>query len=115
MEHKAVGMESSHEKAERLFDTSKTVETGDSGTPEQRTLDRATDVSSVKKRLSEMPKSFRNNYLAAVNEKASPRGAIKAHCCECCGYDRSEVRNCTSVACPLYLYRPFQNGPEVEE
>ena len=33
------------------------------------------------------------------------RRAIIEYCKECVGFDRNEVRHCTSVLCPLYPFR----------
>lgn len=44
----------------------------------------------------------------------SPKTAIKAFCLDCTGFMRSEITNCTALACPLYPYRPYQPG-EPEE
>ncbi|MFC1890925.1 hypothetical protein ACFLZT_00865 [Thermodesulfobacteriota bacterium] len=33
------------------------------------------------------------------------RRAILAHCKECMGFNRSEVRQCTSMLCPLWPFR----------
>ncbi|MEM5296947.1 hypothetical protein VSR82_21775 [Burkholderia sp. JPY481] len=46
---------------------------------------------------------------------ASPRQAIKAFCLYCMGDLRAEVRDCTSYACPLHAYRPYQTDPGPEE
>ena len=48
-------------------------------------------------------KTFEKAY-----EGRSKQAAIKAHCLECVGYDRTAIRNCTAPACPLYEVRPFQ-------
>ena len=44
----------------------------------------------------------------AYEGEASPRAAIKAFCLYCTGYDRATVADCTSFACPLHPYRPYQ-------
>ena len=38
-------------------------------------------------------------------ETKTPLKAIRAKCLDCCGYDKSEVKNCTATDCPLYLFR----------
>jgi len=65
---------------------------------------------SVERLAAEMSVLYRNCYLKAAAGKASPREAIKAHCLECVGWERSESTLCTGTACPLYAYRPFQGG-----
>jgi len=54
-----------------------------------------------------MPKDYRNNYRKAMTGKYRA-AAVKAFCLECTGWQRIEVNKCGSVACPLYLYRPYQ-------
>lgn len=34
---------------------------------------------------------------------------IKEKCVDCCGGDQSEVLKCTSISCPLWLYRTGKN------
>ena len=36
---------------------------------------------------------------------SSLTAAVKAKCRDCCGHDRSEVRKCTAVGCPLWPFR----------
>jgi hypothetical protein len=57
-------------------------------------------------RMKEMPKVYRKIYEKAVagNSKAA---AIKAFCLECCMWQKNEIINCTSLACPLFAYRPL--------
>lgn len=61
----------------------------------------------IAKKLSLMPVSFRAIYKKAIQSK-SKAAAIKAFCSECGGYDRSAVKECTGVACPLWTHRPYQ-------
>ena len=61
------------------------------------------------KRLLQIPLTQRMAYIRAMQGN-SPTSAIKAQCCECVGWVRDEVTNCTDVGCPLYTYRPFQDG-----
>lgn len=61
--------------------------------------------SSIERRLSQMPNHCRRVYLRAVGGR-SPRAAIRSFCLECVGWQRSEARRCTALACPLWAYRP---------
>lgn len=61
----------------------------------------------VESRLLEMPLSCRMGYLKSLGGN-SPMSGIKAHCLECVGWVRDEVRLCTSPCCALYPYRPFK-------
>jgi hypothetical protein len=59
-------------------------------------------------RLVTTPESFRKLFAACWAKKASPRQAIKAQCGECQNFDREAIAGCSSPACSLYEYRPFQ-------
>lgn len=63
----------------------------------------------IRDRLSEMPQSCRMTYLKAMRGK-STASAIKAFCQMCMGWAsfRTEIPNCTDLACPLYCYRPYR-------
>ena len=61
----------------------------------------------IQKRLSDIPKDYKNNYKKAMSGK-NRTAAVKAFCLECMGWQRVEVGKCDSVACPLYLYRPYK-------
>jgi len=61
----------------------------------------------VAAKIAQMPPSFRATYPRAMTGK-SLRAAVNAFCAECVGYQRDEVRFCTSPACPFYQFRPFQ-------
>lgn len=60
-------------------------------------------------RLREIPKIYRQIYKEAV-EGQSRKAAIHAFCLECVGWQKEEVRLCTSLACPLYGLRPYREG-----
>ena len=40
--------------------------------------------------------------------KSPPRDAIKAKCLECVWFDRKAITECSSPACPLWEFRPYQ-------
>ena len=50
---------------------------------------------------------------AAGIERTTPLKAIRAHCIDCCGGNKAEVRRCVAVKCALWHLRmgtnPFQN------
>ena len=35
-------------------------------------------------------------------------------CLSCVGFQRDAIRDCTGYACPLWAYRPFQPGEDIE-
>lgn len=60
--------------------------------------------------ISQAPESAKGCLQEAFSGSASPRKAIKAFCLVCTGYDRAAIKTCSSYACPLWQYRPFQQG-----
>jgi len=64
-------------------------------------------AAAIQQRASQIPVTQLRAYVQAVKGR-SPTAGIKAFCSECVGWDRAEVRRCTSLACPLWAYRPFQ-------
>jgi len=63
--------------------------------------------AKVALKLAGMPAKYRGTYKKAMTGKSLRAGA-NAFCLECVGWQREEVRLCTSPACPLYPYRPYQ-------
>lgn len=61
----------------------------------------------IDERRAEMPEIHRANYDKALRGKSMKAG-IKAFCLECVCWQKEEVRLCTSLACPLYSYRPYK-------
>lgn len=61
------------------------------------------------KAVNEAPASYRRIFQRAYSGESRTE-AIKATCLRCVGYLRDEVRHCTSLACPLHPYRPYQDG-----
>jgi hypothetical protein len=63
--------------------------------------------AAIDKRRSSIPKDYRRTCDNAVAGK-SLRAAINAQCMGCVGWQRLEVHRCTSLACPLWAVRPYQ-------
>ena len=63
--------------------------------------------AAIAKRLAIITKDYRRTYERAVKGN-SLRAAINAQCLECVGWQRLEVHRCTSLACPLWAVRPYQ-------
>lgn len=59
-------------------------------------------------RIKTSPESFRGILAQSYTGTCSPRAAIKAQCAECNGFDRASIRDCTAYACPLWMFRPYQ-------
>jgi hypothetical protein len=64
--------------------------------------------------IKQAPPSARNVMKRAYSG-ASRTAGVKAMCLMCVGYVRADVRNCSSLACPLYEYRPFQTSDADDE
>jgi hypothetical protein len=60
----------------------------------------------ISRRIAEIPKIYRKIYEKAVIDGNKP-AAIKAFCLECVCWQKNEIINCTSSACPLFSVRPF--------
>ena len=54
---------------------------------------------------TDVPIRYQKLYARAMRGK-SRNAAIRAFCCECCGWEIKEVYLCTDLGCPLYPYRP---------
>jgi hypothetical protein len=65
--------------------------------------------------LRAVPTGSRGVITRAMAGTASPRGAIKAKCLDCCHFDRAEVAACSVWLCPLHPYRPFQKAQQGSE
>ena len=73
-----------------------------------------TPAERIDKRRADMPKVYRGIYDVAMTGK-SRRAAMHAFCLDCTGWDRKEVRLCTSYACPLFPYRPYTDAPDAPD
>ena len=51
--------------------------------------------------------AYRRGYDKAMAGK-SLRAAINAKCLDCCCWQKSAVRDCSVVTCPLHPHRPYQ-------
>ncbi|MBC8379674.1 MAG: hypothetical protein H8E62_10915 [Planctomycetes bacterium] len=56
-----------------------------------------------------MPEIYRAGYDRAMSGR-SLRAAINAKCLDCPGWQRTEIRDCPAVTCPLWLVRPYQSS-----
>ena len=61
----------------------------------------------INERLIQIPAIHKAVYKNAVAGK-SRKDAIKAFCLSCVCWRKEEVRQCTSLACELYAFRPYQ-------
>jgi len=66
--------------------------------------------SAIAEVMAGVPPSARRTLAKALEGKASPRAAIKAHCLLCVNFDRQAVRACPVLRCALWHYRPFAEG-----
>ena len=68
--------------------------------------------AAIEERAKQLPKAAQANYLKAAYGMASPLDEIKAFCNVCTCGDRAAIRECTDLACPHYLRRPYQRKGE---
>jgi hypothetical protein len=68
----------------------------------------------IDRRSPNVPIQHRPLYLKVLTGKPTRTDAVKAFCLECVGWAKKEVANCSSIACPLHSFRPFQSV-KVEE
>lgn len=68
---------------------------------------------AVAERRKQIPKLYRSIYDRAVAGK-SRKACINAQCLECVGRLRTEITECTDIACPLWTVRPYQTSPEAD-
>ena len=66
------------------------------------------------RRIGDIPAHLKGIFAAAWRGR-SRKMALKAHCVECMGYQRALVKGCTSLACALYPYRPYQTEEDTEK
>lgn len=56
------------------------------------------------------PREMTQDELRALgHERMSPMEVIRARCLDCCAQQPTEVRKCTSVACPSWPFRMGKN------
>jgi hypothetical protein len=79
------------------------------GAPTQRAVSRRMETTRY---AESVPLARRPLYLKVSVGEASPRQAIKAKCQECVGYEdvTAAIPACTVFKCPLWAYRPYQQG-----
>lgn len=58
--------------------------------------------------LATVPASAAGIIERAYRRTGGRSNAIKAMCLQCTGYDRKTIKECTTGACALHSWRPFQ-------
>jgi hypothetical protein len=69
----------------------------------------------VEKRVAEAGELYRGVVRRAFAGVAPPRQAIRAQCLICVGYVRKDIAECSGFSCPLWKYRPYQEGGVEED
>jgi len=81
-----------------------------------KTYQKSAPLSSRKmqiaERRSQIPKQYRAAYDRAMSGR-SRKAAMRAFCCEYCGWEIKEVFFCSDSGCPLFPYRPRSRVPQV--
>lgn len=71
-------------------------------------MDENKQQKMLDRKLEHCPRRYQAMLVASVVGELSPRQAIKVACLECVCWQKTLVRTCTSLACPLYPLRPYQ-------
>lgn len=61
--------------------------------------------------LEDVPPLYKSSFIKSMRGELSPRQAIYAKCRSCVGCEETiiRVKECRSMACPIWAYRPYQN------
>lgn len=99
----------SHQHSNKLTPPTKTSGLIPGGKPWKRRTRTPQSLTHPKvlAKLASMPATYRPTYPRAVGGN-DLRAAVHAFCAECVQWQPSEVTRCTSPACPLFPYRPYQ-------
>ena len=60
-----------------------------------------------------VPTLYQGRLMKALLGELSAKAAIRAHCEQCVGWEDTKPRvgGCTTYACALHAYRPYQEKP----
>jgi hypothetical protein len=75
-------------------------------------VERATITQYLDRSVPEKHKIATERALLKQMSRAT---AIKVKCLACCNYERSEVKDCAVITCPLWAYRPYQTAAVEDE
>lgn len=72
------------------------------------------EIVGVNKTHEKALKSFFPKFLKTIKKilGGSRQEAIKLHCLDCVGMEKSEITNCELYSCPFWSFRPYQRGEE---
>ena len=71
-----------------------------------------TRQEQIAKQREAMPERYRKTYDKAVAGKGL-RAAVNARCLDCGNWQRTEVRDCPALSCPLWAVRPYQKTRQI--
>ena len=85
--------------------------------PRVKKADKFKNSPKAQKALKALKKNAGEEFNAIIEkiEAGSRAAAVKMKCIECMGFQRSEVKRCTCLHSPLYLFRPYKDGETVDE
>jgi len=83
------------------------------GTPRKKRKRKIPD--KVVKALKAEAKYYGVEVLAERALGGSMKSSIKLNCIQCCGGERTEVRNCEVFSCSFWSFRPFQKSDSWED
>ena len=87
-------------------DLAGTAKTNDAKQP-YRNSTPPSSVNLIAECRAAMPEIYRRQYDKAMGGK-SLRAAVNSKCLDCCCWERTAVRDCSAIACPLHTVRPYQ-------
>lgn len=73
---------------------------------------RAKRAAAQKKGGKFLERWLEEERIKKEQKRVTPMMAIKNFCMGCVGGIRKDIRECTAPQCPLYIYRPYQNGDD---
>lgn len=77
---------------------------------EKEALQILTEPNDEGKLIGKDPRTVSvQEYEKAGIDSAPIMSVVRAKCLDCCSNDRSEVRKCTAVSCPLWPFRMGSN------
>ena len=66
--------------------------------------------SEIRRYLDTLPSKFRSHYENATLKLKGRKSAVTAKCLDCVNYENAanRIRECETIRCPLWRFRPYQ-------
>jgi hypothetical protein len=62
----------------------------------------------AQERIDQAPERYKASVIKAIRGQLGPKASIRVFCLECVGFSVDSIRNCSALACPLWMQRPFK-------